>query len=137
VSLRPGASHLQNCCSAVIFHEARMPPPASRRLAIEIAFDKSTDFSLGVRQRHDVGTSIQLTLCIPADDLVLPKRKSFGVGLIYSGNANIGAFQWIKKLIWPRLPGSNVSSTFAPMPIRRRSSPSSRLLYFSPANSMP
>ena len=67
---------LRGSCGCVIFHEPRMALPAPRRLAIEIALHERTDFGFGLRQRYDVGTSIQLPLCIPADDLVLPEGES-------------------------------------------------------------
>ena len=75
-----------------------MALPAPCRLAIEIALHKRTDFRFGLRQRYDVGPCIQLPLCVPADDLVLPKRESLGVGLIHCGNTDIGSLLGIKHI---------------------------------------
>ena len=74
----------------VVFHEPRMALSAPCRLAIKVALHESTDFCLGLRQRHDVGPCVQLPLCVPADDLVLPEGEPFGISLIYCGNTDVG-----------------------------------------------
>src|SRR5713226_2839927 len=72
--------------------------PSASRLAVEVALDECANFRFGLRQCHDVGATIELTLGVAANDLVLPKRKALGIGLIHSGNADVRSLQRIKHI---------------------------------------
>ena len=95
---QPRSRRYRPCSGCVVFHEPRMALSAPRRLAVEIALHKRSDLRFSLRQSYDVGPCIQLSLCVPTNHLVLPKRQSLGISLIHCGNTDIGSLLGIKDI---------------------------------------
>ncbi len=89
----------------MVFHKSSLAFSASTRFTIEIVLDQGADFGFGLGQCDEVGARIQPALSVAADHPVLPKRKSSGVILIHSRNADIGCLLRIEHVNMAKIAG--------------------------------
>ena len=131
------ARHVRDYCDCVIFHKPCMAFTTPRRLAIEIALYKRTDLCFRLGQGFNIGPRIQLPLCEPADNLVLPKRQTFGIALIHCGNMDVASRLRIEHVDVAEIAGIERQFDFRSHSDSTTQFAEFRAIVFQPLSSMP